>query len=326
MKPTIAIIGAGISGLTLANQLKSVATITVFEKARGVGGRMSTRYNDQFEFDHGAQYFTARSSEFRKFLQPFIEKGIVAEWMPRLLTLSKMQKPYKRDWFEPHYTATPRMNSLCKALAGDITLNIGTEIATIEEHHGSWKLTSIRNEMFEGFDWVISSAPVPQTQKLMPRSFIAYDKLAKANMIGCMSVMLGLKEAITLPFDAAIVKDSAIEWIAVNNSKPNRKNTASLMVQTSSEWAEEHMEEDLEILKEQLIKEVVALTPLKEEQIFHSAIHRWRYADVASSLEENYLIDTQNKLATCGDWCLGGRVENAFLSAYHLANHIKQEL
>ena len=56
----IAIIGAGISGLTLAHQLKAHADIVVFEKARGVGGRMSTRYGDQFEFDHAAQFFTAR--------------------------------------------------------------------------------------------------------------------------------------------------------------------------------------------------------------------------------------------------------------------------
>jgi len=42
--PKIAIIGAGLSGLILAHSLKEHANITIFEKARGVGGRMSTRY------------------------------------------------------------------------------------------------------------------------------------------------------------------------------------------------------------------------------------------------------------------------------------------
>jgi hypothetical protein len=64
MKQRIAIIGAGISGLTLAQSLKEYADVVVFDKARGVGGRMNTRYADPFYFDHGTQFFTARSKSF----------------------------------------------------------------------------------------------------------------------------------------------------------------------------------------------------------------------------------------------------------------------
>ena len=67
MKKKIAIIGAGLAGLVCANMLKEKNTITVFEKSRGVGGRMATRYKDSFEFDQGAQYFTAKTPEFQKF-------------------------------------------------------------------------------------------------------------------------------------------------------------------------------------------------------------------------------------------------------------------
>lgn len=74
-KLRIAIVGAGISGIILANELKKVAAVKIFEKSRGVGGRMSTRYSEQFSFDHGAQCFTARTKAFQKFLQPHIVKG-----------------------------------------------------------------------------------------------------------------------------------------------------------------------------------------------------------------------------------------------------------
>lgn len=43
MKKRIAIIGAGFGALTLANRLHPKAAVTLFEKARGLGGRMSTR-------------------------------------------------------------------------------------------------------------------------------------------------------------------------------------------------------------------------------------------------------------------------------------------
>jgi len=45
---SIAIIGSGLSGLVLAGELRNIANIKVFEKSRGIGGRMATRYQDAF--------------------------------------------------------------------------------------------------------------------------------------------------------------------------------------------------------------------------------------------------------------------------------------
>ena len=57
----IAIIGAGIAGLTTAKMLRDIAEVTVYEKSRGAGGRICTRYTDSFDFDHGAQFFIAKT-------------------------------------------------------------------------------------------------------------------------------------------------------------------------------------------------------------------------------------------------------------------------
>jgi len=69
-KQNIAIIGAGISGLSLANMLKDIANVKVFEKSRGFGGRVATRYSEDFEFDHGAQFFTIKASDSKYGLYP----------------------------------------------------------------------------------------------------------------------------------------------------------------------------------------------------------------------------------------------------------------
>ncbi|MFM7274112.1 MAG: FAD-dependent oxidoreductase, partial [Gammaproteobacteria bacterium] len=60
MKQRIAVIGAGIAGLALARALADAAEVTVFEKSRGAGGRMSTRRQEPWHFDHGTQFFTVR--------------------------------------------------------------------------------------------------------------------------------------------------------------------------------------------------------------------------------------------------------------------------
>ena len=67
----IAIIGSGLAGISTALLLKDQADITLFEKARGVSGRMSTRIADPYLFDHGAQYFTVRTDAFRSFSPSF---------------------------------------------------------------------------------------------------------------------------------------------------------------------------------------------------------------------------------------------------------------
>ena len=61
----IAVVGAGIAGLSCATELQQAgATVRIFEKSGGAAGRMSTRRGEDWQCDHGAQYFTARDPGF----------------------------------------------------------------------------------------------------------------------------------------------------------------------------------------------------------------------------------------------------------------------
>ena len=55
---SISIIGCGISGIFAALHLKKAGlkNIRLFDKSRGVGGRLATRRSSEGKFDHGAQY------------------------------------------------------------------------------------------------------------------------------------------------------------------------------------------------------------------------------------------------------------------------------
>ena len=93
----IAVIGAGLSGLTVANQLKQHADVTVFEKSRGTSGRLSTRRAEPFIFDHGAQFFTAKTDAFKSHIKPLIEAGIVAPWNARVVQIVAMKFPNNKS-------------------------------------------------------------------------------------------------------------------------------------------------------------------------------------------------------------------------------------
>src|SRR5690349_3573169 len=85
--PRVAVIGAGLAGLTLARILTEMGlSVKVFDKGRSPAGRMSTRREDGSGFDHGAQYFTARDEGFQRQVETWVEQGIAAEWRARFGT------------------------------------------------------------------------------------------------------------------------------------------------------------------------------------------------------------------------------------------------
>ncbi|MEZ5524064.1 MAG: NAD(P)-binding protein [Pseudomonadales bacterium] len=131
--PRIAIIGAGMAGLSLANLLENHADTTLFEKSAGVGGRMSTRYAGAYQFDHGAQYFTARSKAFQGFLAPMLATGVVRAWQPSVLTLGGDKKPYKRDWFRKPLCHRPQNEPAGQSVGEGKNLLLKTEIAEIQQ-------------------------------------------------------------------------------------------------------------------------------------------------------------------------------------------------
>ena len=74
----IVIIGSGIAGLAAAKHFHSKNfNITVLDKGKYPGGRISTRKNKEFIFNHGAQFFTAKSKEFKKICQLGVKENVL---------------------------------------------------------------------------------------------------------------------------------------------------------------------------------------------------------------------------------------------------------
>lgn len=326
MKPSIAVIGAGLAGLTLARELAGQAEVTLFEKARGLGGRMSTRRQDDRQWDHGAQFFTARSRAFRQLLAPHIAAGTVAEWHPNLTTLSPDKPPFKRPWFEPHYVAVPGMNALLKAMAAGQEVRLQTRVAHLRRRPDGWQLFDEQDGDLGTFDRVVSSAPLPQTRELLGPHLAEPDALAPYAMAPCYALLLAVDAAALPAWDAARVNHAPLRWIAFNHRLPGRGPAGSVVAHSTPEWAREHLEHDQDWVQQQLTESFLALTGLPARAIAGARLHRWRYALSNEPAEpgEGYVLDPQTGLAACGDWCLGGRVEAAFLSGRALARALSR--
>jgi predicted NAD/FAD-dependent oxidoreductase len=70
----IAIIGAGFSGCNLYDNLKlQFEDITIFEKSRGVGGRLSTKYIDDKFIDHGTPFLIPITEDLKSFCSDLVK-------------------------------------------------------------------------------------------------------------------------------------------------------------------------------------------------------------------------------------------------------------
>jgi predicted NAD/FAD-dependent oxidoreductase len=319
----LAVIGAGLSGLTVARALSDIADITVLEKSRGVGGRMSTRRAEAHRFDHGAQYFTAHGADFQNFLAPMIADGSVREWTPRLVTLGGEGKPVGSA---PRYVATPAMNNLCKAMSAGLSVTTSAEVAALQRGQGDWTVLGKSGDALGDFDWVVSSAPSVQTARFMPAAFSGHDALSQARMQGCYSLMIGGSDQMKPDWDAARVANSPLVWIACNSSKPGRETPVDFICQTSNDWAEANLERDQDAVRSDLVAAFVSATGIDVAQADYIALHRWRFASVSEPAGAPYLLDAGNGLAACGDWCGTARVEAAYDSGLALASALREQL
>ena len=323
-KKSIAIIGAGLSGLTVFHKLRNAADITIFEKSTKVGGRISVRVSRNFEFDHGAQFFTAKDKNFRSFLKPFIDCEVVKQWNARFAEINGSQIEFQSKWGSefPHYIGTPAMNSFLDSLSHNAQLIFETKVEGIKPHDDLWELYDNDHKSLGCYDWVISAVPAPQTNEIFPRVFDFWDTLSEIKMSSCFSLMLGFGEPIELGFDAAIVKNSDISWISLNSSKPDRMGNPSVLVHSSNEWADQNIDMEPKKASDHLLDTLSNTIDLPFETLAFKNIKLWRYANVTKQKNDRVFLDIENKLGACGDWCIQGRVEAAFQSGEKIAREL----
>jgi photolyase PhrII len=325
--PRIAIIGAGISagiaGRVLADHGLSV---TVFEKSRGVGGRMATRRNPVGDFDHGAQYFTARNKQFRRYVQSWIEAGIASEWKGCVVAYDELriEKPTPP---QTRYVAIPGMTGLVKHLVQELDIRFETQVHEVVKHEAEYELKGSAGESLGSFDRVIAAIPAPQGYRLLGKFPEMVTPLSNVEMEPCWCLMLQFGCPLPASWNGAFVNTGTIRWIARNATKPGRTTQGdSIVIHATSDWSRENLEQDATLVQTELLREFWKVTGFKEQQPLAFYSHRWRYAIPSKSYPDRYIAQRDNTLLACGDWAGGPKVEGAFLSGCAVAGQILRTL
>ena len=320
---SVAVIGAGLSGLACARALADHGVrVRVFEKARGAGGRMSTRRAQAWQFDHGAQYFTVRHPVFARQVDSWRRDGLVASWQGTIAVLDSGNMVIKDD-DTVRNVGVPGMNAVCRHLAADLDTFYQTRICDLERVGEQWQLTTDKGAGLGLYDAVVVSAPAPQTAALLEKvAPILAVQAAGVEMSPCWAVMAVFPGPLDLGFDGAFVNESPLSWVARNGSKPGRPDGEAWVLHASPEWSRENLELDRSEAAQRLLEAFVAAAGGLEAAPLHLDAHRWRFALPPEPLAEPCLFDADLRLAACGDWCGGPRVEGAFLSGVAAAGRL----
>ena len=308
----IVVIGAGISGLACAERLVAAGhQVRLFEKARGPGGRMSTRRIELDQgtvaFDHGAQYFTARDPDFVAQVANWAGQGVVARW------------PASGP---DAWVGLPGMNAPVAHLASQLPVEFSSHVMSLSRDAAGWHVTMQGGDRHGPFDAAIVALPAEQAAAFLGAHDLAMASMAMAVRSQPCWTMLAAFD-VPLPIAADVIRRSGVlAWAARNGTKPGRAPGEAWVVQAEGTWSTAHLEHPAEQVAQTMLKALTALAgDATLPALRHVSAHRWRYAMVRSA-EQGALWNNTLRLGACGDWLLGPRVELAWQSGRHLAQVI----
>ncbi len=307
--PDTLIIGAGVSGLSCAHHLMAEGLdCLILEKARGPGGRISSKRVDDSAVDLGAQYFTARDPAFVEQVEAWLAAGVVQHWTPRIAVIDGDGWTDSPDQ-QARFVGAPKMGALAHHMAQSQEIWAQTRISSVMDHH-----VALEDGRVLDFEHLVMASPADQTAQLHP-------DLQVPQQAPCWAMWVDIDGE--QPFDAGFVKDSIIGWIALDSSKPGRSTQNRWVIHPTPEFSQQQLESEPDTVAEQLIQALRLVLP-REFKVLKQGLHRWRYARPWSQDEgvrEGILTPT-DEITVCGDYLLGGRVEGAWLSGRLAAQRI----
>ena len=298
----IAIIGAGFSGCNLYNNLiKKNHKITIFDKARGVGGRLSTKYLGEYFLDHGTSSFEAKNEQFKSFCLE-LEKNHILK--------------LENNRFYP----TKGINKVCSFLINKADLKTNQKIKKLELINKKWQITNSQNEIFEGFDKVILTIPAPQILELdLNISEKLKNKLLQVTYNSIFSLIVYGDKKVN---NKKLLENNnkLFEKIIDNSLKYNYKDFYSYVFHCKSSFSNENNHLSKEDILKKILDENKDLNLKSFEEDNKIIPHLWKYAKVDNFLDDEYLYE--DGLGICGDYFKGNNLEASYLSSLSLLKEL----
>lgn len=318
---TVAVVGAGVAGAAAARALVDAGhVVTLFDRGRVAGGRLSTRAEGPLRFDHGAPFFTVRDERFARWARGWWQERALGQWRG---VIEGETRGDASDLVK--LLGTPSMDVVVKRLLLGLDARFGVDVKGLTRDGSRWRLLDAQGHSLGEYEVAVVATPAPRAAELIdPSSYELASRVREVVMAPCWAVLVHFNEGVGLEWDGLRNHVGPLAWLARNSSKPERPvlGGESWVLHASAEWSRAHLEDAPEEVSAALMDAFWATTGARAQVPLFVTAKRWRYAVTEKALGENCLWDAATQLAVCGDWCLGARVEDAFLSGTAAAARI----
>jgi renalase len=298
----IAVIGAGMAGLAAASRLRQAGcSVTVLEKAPTIGGRLAATQTNGDLIDYGALYVTVREPAFQEAMQMAVFGGNATGWAPR-----------GRGTDEPWIIGLPDMRGLVRPLLDGVAVFLDLKVERIGQATEGFALQTQTGSVGP-FDGVIVAVPAPEAMPLLQAHGKPFDLLESVQMQPTLVVLATFPVRLDIAEDYLPGRD-ILALAARNSSKAGRGDGESWILHGTQDWSKSRLESEPDEAARELIAAFRQSVEAGLVAPVWQSLYAWRYGFVETPVGTPCLMGANRRIAACGDWCLGPRVEAAFLS------------
>jgi renalase len=314
----VVIVGAGLAGLVAANELMAVGhQVTVLDKGRSVGGRLATRRMGDAIFDHGAQFFTVRSPQFRTAVDGWIDAGLVDVWCRGFAG---------REDGHPRYATRGGMNALAKHLAVGVDIRVNTLAFAVQAHEGRWSVQDDTDARYDA-DAVIVTTPVPQAMSLLiEHRTLVPQELWSVNYHPTLCLLIAIDGMSAVPSPGAVQDGDEVFSMISDNHAKGVSPVGALTFHANSTWSEANYERANDDVLAELLSH--AQRWIGDATVVDSQLKKWRYATAKTLWPEPFcaVAGGPGPLVLAGDAYGSAKVEGAYLSGVAAAHCVMSSL
>ena len=296
MSATI-LIGAGISASAFSYQFNG--DVEIYEKASRVGGRLCARNYKEFIIQFGAQYATSSNSIFNDYLS----KTGAINHTASIYNEEKNTYEDKNIW-----THEKGMQFIADYGFLNRKISFNSEVIKINQKNNKIHFS---DGTIVDYNKLILSIPHPQALNLLGE--LDYE----CSFEPCLAIGLCLEKESSFELNAIKPDNRAISWIA-SSRLFNKQIPESVLIHLSPESSKEMYDKNKETIIN-FAKENIHNFSSSNLNIIHADIFKWKYALTNKKMNQERYIKYSDSIYLIGDWIIGPRIENAFLSGYSLA-------
>lgn len=334
----IAVVGAGVAGLTAGKILaESGHEVVVFEKSKGYGGRLATRYagkDNAIKVDHGLPYIEVSSAKIEPLIKDLVDNGILKPWEGPFVQCDKNGKLSDFKPSKKRYIAPKGMNQVGKRLARMVDVRTETKVSGVTHIGGdrskkrTWML-NFPTSVAENFDAVILATPSKQAYAILNTTIDEVQTLKLLREVDdveyapSFSLMVGYDSADIPDWSMMNCDNDIIESIINEASKRENDPKCSFVIHTTAEFADKHKDSNNDEVEEIILDELTNIlggwSALPEWQ----QLHFWRYSKVRNPLPYPFMevVGNDAPIALIGSYMNGDSIESAYVSGLAIGQY-----